>query len=184
MLELDLVIRQLDATAQTVASKEVTVTTHDTKDSLLSLIKDEFTLDIAARIQLSCERMKNDPDDPTTYKKLTPEAVIGCIRSYLQSHNITALFSPLYDGKLELFFTVLAQQSPPAAAAAISGCKTPVTQLSASGNVSQPGTSVRKGKQRQKPWHDLCKQLIRENILRANIGKYYPAKDIIPDTGG
>lgn len=97
--------------ATVLAEKEITITEHDAEDSLLQSIKEEFELSSDTKLYLFHELPKFDPSDPTAYQKISPKAVIGATQLYLSSRDVSKLFVPLENGKLELAFTVK-QASP------------------------------------------------------------------------
>ena len=65
--------------------------------------------------------MKHDPDDAIQYQLISPKAVIGKARKYLESGDVGVLMVPLENGRLELLFKGHQLTSPAAAAAAASG---------------------------------------------------------------
>ncbi|KAF6257406.1 hypothetical protein COO60DRAFT_1524320, partial [Scenedesmus sp. NREL 46B-D3] len=116
------------------------------------------------------EAMPNDPDDPPLFQTVTLAAIVGCLSEYMASENPSKLWPDAA--------AAAPAQSSAAARSAAAGATSEATRGSA-----QTAEKARKGKQKQQPWHDYLKELIRDNIPRGSNGMYYLQGDKAKDAG-
>ncbi|KAF6258795.1 hypothetical protein COO60DRAFT_1516837 [Scenedesmus sp. NREL 46B-D3] len=130
--------------------------------------------------------MPNDPDDPPLFQTVTLAAIVGCLSEYMASENPSKLWRPPEYGKPLLAFTVIAAPAPADAAAAAPAQSSAAARSAAAGATSeatrgsaQTAEKARKGKQKQQPWHDYLKELIRNTCRCCSM--YYLQGDKAKD---